>query len=180
MRPLLAHALVIFLSVTSLSAASRLNNSEGTRATNSVKTRGSAGSKSHRSASKRHQTKARSKHHAYQVGRASWYGKKFHGKKTASGETYDMFQFTAAHQQLPLGTLVKVTDLRNGRWVIVRVNDRGPIPHSRIIDLSYGAAQVLGLRAHGVEPVRLDIVEPETIAQNQPAQTGEAEIAGLQ
>src|SRR5258706_11829393 len=79
----------------------------------------------------------------YQVGRASWYGKQFHGRTTASGEPYDMFQFTAAHRQLPLGTWVKVTNMHNGRWVMVRVNDRGPVPESRIIDLSYGAAEML-------------------------------------
>src|SRR5918911_1075364 len=62
----------------------------------------------------------------YQVGRASWYGKQFHGRSTASGEPYDMFQFTAAHRQLPLGTWVRVTNLRNGRSITVRVNDRGP------------------------------------------------------
>jgi peptidoglycan lytic transglycosylase len=178
MRPLLTHALVIVFSVTSLSAASRLNNSEGTRDTNSVKTRGTL-AKSHVSRTARHKT-ARKKRKPYEVGNASWYGKKFHGKKTASGETYDMFQFTAAHQKLPLGTLVKVTDLRNGRWVIVRVNDRGPVPRSRIIDLSYGAAQVLGLRGHGVETVRLDIVEPETLAQNQPLPGEDTGITGMQ
>src|SRR5579884_232904 len=69
----------------------------------------------------------------YQVGRASWYGKQFHGRETASGEPYDMFQFTAAHRRLPLGTLVKVTNLHNGRAVVVRVNDRGPVPKTRII-----------------------------------------------
>ena len=79
----------------------------------------------------------------YQVGKASWYGKQFHGRTTASGEPYDMFQFTAAHRQLPLGTWVKVTNMHNGRWVMVRVNDRGPVPESRIIDLSYGAAEML-------------------------------------
>ena len=100
----------------------------------------------------------------YQIGRASWYGKQFDGRTTASGEPYDMFQFTAAHRQLPLGTWVKVTNLRNGKWVIVRINDRGPVPASRIIDLSYGAAQILDLRARGVEKVRLDIVTPEVVA----------------
>ena len=100
----------------------------------------------------------------YQTGRASWYGKQFDGRATASGEPYDMFQFTAAHRQLPLGTWVKVTNLRNGKWVIVRINDRGPVPESRIIDLSYGAAQILDLRARGVERVRLDIVTPEVVA----------------
>ena len=100
----------------------------------------------------------------YQVGRASWYGKFFHGRKTASGEAYDMFRFTAAHPALPLGTLVKVTSLESGAWVIVRVNDRGPVRKSRIIDLSYGAAQMLGLRRAGIEKVRLDLVEPTEIA----------------
>ncbi len=102
----------------------------------------------------------------YQVGKASWYGKQFHGKPTASGEAYDMFQFTAAHRSLPLGSWVKVTNLRNGRWIMVRVNDRGPVPASRIIDLSYGAAQMLGFRAQGLEKVRLDLMpsEPTVLA----------------
>lgn len=100
----------------------------------------------------------------YQVGRASWYGKPFHGRTTANGETYNMFQFTAAHRQLPLGTWVKVTNLRNSRWIMVRVNDRGPVPENRIIDLSYAAAQLLGFRERGIERVRLDKVDPETMA----------------
>ena len=100
----------------------------------------------------------------YQIGRASWYGKPFHGRTTANGETYNMFRFTAAHRQLPLGTWVRVTNLRNSKWIMVRVNDRGPVPESRIIDLSYAAAQLLGFRERGVEKVRLDIVKPETMA----------------
>lgn len=96
----------------------------------------------------------------YQVGTASWYGRYFHGKATASGEPFDMYQFTAAHRHLPLGTMVRVTNLRNGETVVVRVNDRGPMPKTRIIDLSYGAARTIGLSGHGVEPVRLDILEP--------------------
>ncbi len=105
----------------------------------------------------------------YQVGRASWYGKQFHGKPTASGEAYDMFQFTAAHRNLPLGTWVKVTNMRNGRWLIVRVNDRGPVPTDRIIDLSYGAAQMLEFRAKGVEKVRLDLLPAQPmVAANRP------------
>lgn len=100
----------------------------------------------------------------YQVGRASWYGKPFHGRTTANGETYNMFQFTAAHRQLPLGTWVKVTNLRNGKWIMVRVNDRGPVPQNRIIDLSYAVAQLLGFRERGLERVRLDIVKPDTMA----------------
>lgn len=95
----------------------------------------------------------------YQVGRASWYGKFFHGRTTASGEPYDMFRFTAAHLQLPLGTWVRVTNLRNERSVIVRVNDRGPVIPGRIIDLSYGAAQILDFRAKGIERVRLDVIQ---------------------
>ena len=100
----------------------------------------------------------------YQIGRASWYGKPFHGRITANGETYNMFRFTAAHRQLPLGTWVKVTNLRNGKWIMVRVNDRGPVPENRIIDLSYAAAQLLGFRERGTERVRLDIVKAETMA----------------
>ncbi|MBZ5512779.1 MAG: septal ring lytic transglycosylase RlpA family protein [Acidobacteriia bacterium] len=104
----------------------------------------------------------------YQVGTASWYGRYFHGKATASGEPFNMYQFTAAHRHLPLGTMVQVTNLRNGETVVVRVNDRGPMPKSRIIDLSYGAARTIGLSGHGVEPVRLDILEPAPeIAQNE-------------
>ena len=86
---------------------------------------------------------------AYQVGTASWYGENFDGKPTASGEPYDMYDMTAAHLTLPMGSYVRVTNLRNGKAVIVRVNDRGPIVPGRIIDLSYGAAQALQMRAHG-------------------------------
>src|SRR5215469_17380558 len=102
----------------------------------------------------------------YQIGNASWYGKQFHGRTTSSGEDFDMFALTAAHRQLPLGTYVKVTDLRNGKSVIVRINDRGPFIKGRIMDLSYGAARMLDFHA-GVEKVRLDIVAPETVASTQ-------------
>ena len=101
--------------------------------------------------------------HAFQVGNASWYGKSFHGRATASGEDFDMFELTAAHRQLPLGNLVKVTNLHNGKWVIVRVNDRGPYVKNRILDLSYGAARMLDFH-RGIERVRLDLVEQETVA----------------
>ncbi len=100
----------------------------------------------------------------YEVGPASWYGKFFHGKQTASGETYNMYEMTAAHPDLPLGTRVKVTNLHNSKAVIVRVNDRGPLVPGRIIDLSYGAAQVLGFSEKGVQRVRLDIVPPDSPA----------------
>ena len=102
----------------------------------------------------------------YQVGNASWYGKRFHGRATASGEDFDMFVLTAAHRQLPLGTYVKVTNLRNGKSIIVRVNDRGPYIRGRIMDLSYSAARMLDFHA-GVEKVRLDIVESQTVASLQ-------------
>jgi rare lipoprotein A len=98
------------------------------------------------------------------VGTASWYGKQFHGRQTASGDTYDMFQFTAASRTLPLGTLVKVTNLRNGKWVVVKVNDRGPYVGHRIMDVSYGAAQMMGFRHRGLERVKLEIIEPEQLA----------------
>ena len=116
------------------------------------------------------QAKSRSKvsssNRPYQVGNASWYGKQFHGRATASGEDFDMFELTAAHRQLPLGSYVKVTNLRNGKWIIVRVNDRGPFVKGRIMDLSYGASRMLEFRA-GVEKVRLDLVQPEAVAINQ-------------
>jgi rare lipoprotein A len=101
-----------------------------------------------------------------QVGKASWYGRIFQHKQTASGEPYDMYQFTAAHRTLPLGSWVKVTDLKNDRSVIVRINDRGPILKSRIIDLSYGAAKMLGMSQFGVHPVSLEVLEAPVIAGN--------------
>ena len=111
----------------------------------------------------------------YQIGTASWYGEYFQGKPTASGEPYQMHDMTAAHLTLPMGSYVRVTNLRNGKAVIVRVNDRGPIVPGRIIDLSYGAAQVLQFRSRGLQRVRLDLVNPpqqkpayQTIAYNHP------------
>ena len=101
---------------------------------------------------------------AYQVGRASWYGEYFEGRATASGETYNMHQLTAAHRTLPLGTRVKVTNLSTGEWVVVRINDRGPIIEDRIIDLSYEAAGVLHFRQKGLQRVRLDLVADEPVA----------------
>lgn len=90
-----------------------------------------------------------------QTGQASWYGRKFHGRKTASGEAYDMFKMTAAHKRLPLPSYVHVTNLDNGRDVIVRVNDRGPFHGDRIIDLSYAAAIRLDMVGHGTVRVRV-------------------------
>ncbi len=92
-------------------------------------------------------------------GLASWYGVAFHGRKTASGERFDMDALTAAHPTLPFGTVVEVRSLANGRTVRVRINDRGPFGGRRIIDLSRGAAQALGLVGRGVKRVELRIVE---------------------
>jgi rare lipoprotein A len=103
----------------------------------------------------------------YQIGTASWYGEYFDGKPTASGEDYDMYDMTAAHPTLPLGSYVRVTNLRNGRAVVVKVNDRGPIVAGRIIDLSYGAAQVLQFQQRGLQKVRLDLVKAGT-SQHRP------------
>ncbi len=102
----------------------------------------------------------------FQVGRASWYGRLFQHKKTASGEPYDMHDFTAAHRTLPLGSWVKVTNLKNDKSVMVRINDRGPVMRSRILDLSYGAAMILGMGDTGVAKVRLDVIETPTVATN--------------
>ena len=93
-----------------------------------------------------------------QEGTASWYGPGFHGKKTSNQETYNMYDMTAAHQTLPFETHVRVTNLNNGRSVIVRINDRGPFVKDRIIDLSFSAAQALDMLNTGTAPVRLEIL----------------------
>src|SRR5438270_109203 len=105
-------------------------------------------------------SKARVSAKPYQVGTASWYGEYFEGKPTASGEPYNMYELTAAHPTLPLGTFVKVTNLRNRRTVVVRINDRGPVVDGRIIDVSYSAARVLNFHSRGIQRVRLDVVPP--------------------
>jgi rare lipoprotein A len=155
MRSRIAHGLAVFLCVASLGAA-----------------QGNSGSAHNRSGPVPQQpnpaTKSK-KSKPYQVGTASWYGSYFHGKETASGEAFNMYDLTAAHPTLPLGTYVKVTNLRNGRTVVVRVNDRGPVVEGRIIDLSYEAANVLDLKNRGIQQVRLDLVEPpRTIAVLRP------------
>lgn len=97
-------------------------------------------------------------------GIASWYGTKFHGKRTSNGESYDMYAMTAAHKNLPLPTYVKVTNLNNGKYVIVRVNDRGPFHENRIIDLSYSAAIKLDIVKNGTGLVEVRAIQPgETI-----------------
>ncbi|MEN8175150.1 MAG: septal ring lytic transglycosylase RlpA family protein [Pseudomonadota bacterium] len=102
-------------------------------------------------------------------GMASWYGTKFHGRRTSSGETYDMYAMTAAHRSLPLPTYVEVTNLDNGKKVVVKVNDRGPFHSKRIIDLSYVAAKKLGFTKQGTSHV-----EVRTIGPNRNQETGKA------
>ncbi len=94
-------------------------------------------------------------------GIASWYGTKFHGRTTSSGEPYDMFAMTAAHRNLPLPSYAKVTNLQNGRSIVVRINDRGPFAHNRIIDLSYAAAARLGIVGEGTGLVELRVLDPD-------------------
>jgi len=160
MRRRIAESLAIILSVASLGAgaASGPNSSEAAKVTKAqmIKDRGQPSANKKRKA------------HPYQVGTASWYGSYFQGKQTASGEPYDMEDFTAAHPTLPLGTFVKVTNLRNGRTVVVRVNDRGPVVDGRIIDLSFNAARSLGFSQRGIQTVRLDLIQPATVAMLQP------------
>ena len=93
-----------------------------------------------------------------QTGLASWYGRQFHGRKTASGETFDMNGLTAAHRSLPLNCYVKVTNKTNGKSVVVKVNDRGPFHGNRVLDLSYGAAKQLGITNKGVGNVSIERV----------------------
>lgn len=93
------------------------------------------------------------------TGKASWYGKKFHGRRTSSGETYDMFAMTAAHKTLPIPCYATVTNLENGRSVVVKINDRGPFVDGRIVDLSYVAAHKLGMVEKGTAPVELRVID---------------------
>jgi rare lipoprotein A len=100
-------------------------------------------------------------------GIASWYGTKFHGHRTSSGEPYDMYQMTAAHKTLPLPTYARVTNLRNGKSAIVKINDRGPFHDNRLIDLSYAAASKLGILGKGTGLVEVKVIDPGTYAQQQ-------------
>ena len=93
-------------------------------------------------------------------GQASWYGRKFHGRRTSSGEPFDMFALTAAHRTLPIPAFARVTNLTNGRATVVRINDRGPFHDDRIIDLSYAAAVKLGFEGSGTARVRVEVLEP--------------------
>lgn len=95
-----------------------------------------------------------------QRGIASWYGRKFHGRRTSNGEVYDMYTMSAAHKRLPIPTYVEVTNLENGRRVVVRVNDRGPFHENRIIDLSYAAASRIGMLGKGTALVEIRAIDP--------------------
>lgn len=92
-------------------------------------------------------------------GRCSYYGKKFHGRKTANGETFDMYQLTAAHKTLPFGTVLRVTNLDNQKTVTVRINDRGPFVKNRVLDLSYAAAKEIDLIKNGTAKIEAEIVQ---------------------
>src|SRR6202142_130528 len=157
MRRRLAEGLAVLLSVASLGAGDASGPS--LEAAKVTKTQVTA------KATSGHTTKKTKKSQPYQVGTASWYGEYFQGKQTASGEPYDMRDFTAAHPTLPLGTFVRVTNVRNGKVVVVRINDRGPVVEGRIIDLSYNSAQALGFAEGGLQTVRLDIYHPENVAK---------------
>lgn len=112
-------------------------------------------------------------------GIASWYGAKFHGKRTSSGEPYDMYAMTAAHRELPLPSYVQVTHLGTGKSVIVRVNDRGPFHKNRLIDLSYAAAVKLGITHQGFALVEVRAIDPEKRdeqAQSVPRQSASASL----
>ncbi len=114
-----------------------------------------------------------------QKGTASWYGKKFHGKRTSSGEAYDMYQMTAAHTVLPIPSYARVTNLDNGRSVIVRVNDRGPFKHNRVMDLSYAAALRLDVVKSGTAPVEIASIGEQTntgIAHGSPSKNSEIRL----
>ncbi len=91
-------------------------------------------------------------------GIASWYGPGFHGKKTASGEVFNMYEMTAAHKTLPIDSYVQVTNLKNNKSVVVRINDRGPYSHHRVLDLSYAAAKRIGIHSQGTGKVEIKAI----------------------
>jgi len=103
-----------------------------------------------------------------EIGIASWYGKKFHGRLTSNGEVYDMYEISAAHKSLPLPTKVKVTNLDNGKSIVIRVNDRGPFHDDRVIDLSYQAAMALGFVERGTAPVVVEAIDELNFPNREP------------
>ena len=158
MRGTIARTLAIVLSVASLGAAQRPASSESGNTRNEIHPGKVATTK------------------PYQIGTASWYGDYFQGKATASGEPYNMYDLTAAHPTLPLGSWVRVTNMSNGRAVVVRINDRGPVVPGRIIDLSYSTARVLQFKSQGLQRVRLDVVRPKATQKTGQPQLVEAAL----
>lgn len=112
-----------------------------------------------------------------QEGIASWYGNKFHGRQTSNGEVYSMYGMTAAHKRLPIPSYVRVTNLNNGRQIVVRINDRGPFHEGRIIDLTYAGASKLGFIKQGTAPVRIEVVEPEEEQLSSPLAVRQEPVA---
>ena len=160
MRRRIARGLALFLCVASLGAAQGPNSSGSGHTRSKILPTSTVAQQAN--------PKLPKKPGPYQIGTASWYGEQFDGKETASGEPFDMYGLTAAHPTLPLGTRVKVTNLRNRKTVVVVVNDRGPVVDGRIIDLSYAAAQTLGFEEKGLQRVRLDVVQYPTVAFLRP------------
>jgi len=115
-----------------------------------------------------------------QTGLASWYGPGFHGKRTASGEIFNMYELTAAHRTFPIGSYVMVTNLENGKSVLVRINDRGPFVKGRIIDLSYAAAKLIGLIGPGVAPVRVELLSYDRVPYEKKISLKEGRIIAIQ
>jgi len=107
-----------------------------------------------------------------QEGTASWYGRPYHGRRTASGQIYNMHNFTAAHRSLPFGSRIRVTNMRNGRSVLLTVNDRGPFVRGRIVDVSYRAARALNFVRAGLVPVRLERIGRCRTAQSAESRGG--------
>jgi len=179
MRRRLAEGLAVLLSVASLGAgaASGPSSLEAAKVTTQPVNESAAGVHTTR---KTNRPKSKDQSRAYQIGTASWYGEQFQGKRTASGEPFDMRDFTAAHPSLPLGSFVKVTNLRNGRSVVVRINDRGPVVEGRIIDVSYNAALALGFKERGLQTVRLDLYQPSNYRTNFGPNFGPTTVALLQ
>ena len=117
------------------------------------------------------------KHHWFQVGKASWYGTRFQGHKTATGERFDMNAFTCAHRTLPLGSWVRVTNMHNQKSTFLRVNDRGPVAGNLIMDLSYAAAQKLGIT--GLGKVKVEKVNPSDVQMSEALVASLPEISPL-
>lgn len=115
-----------------------------------------------------------------EVGTASWYGQKFHGRRTSSGEVYDMYQYTAAHKTLPLPSYARVTNIDTGDSVIVKINDRGPFVSDRIIDLSYAAAKKLGYDHRGTAQVEVEVLASPGGPQKAATSDGELEIPPME